>query len=134
MRPLTIGASVLFLSACAAQSLRGQAPLSPTFAAASVKTNTSGETIGRAGLQRGGAYAATNVTLRELIATAYARSGGDNREIFGGPPWIDTSRFDVTAMSEREQILDADGFYHAVPKAPGEASFNSQLDFEGSIK
>jgi polyphosphate kinase len=34
----------------------------------------------------------------------------------------------------KARILDADGFYHAVPKAPGEASFNSQLHFEGNIK
>ena len=33
----------------------------------------------------------------------------------------------------KARILDADGFYHSVAKAPGEASFNSQLHFEGSI-
>lgn len=33
----------------------------------------------------------------------------------------------------KARILDADGFYHSVAKAPDEASFNSQLHFEGSI-
>ena len=33
----------------------------------------------------------------------------------------------------KARILNADGFYDHVPMTPGEASFNSQLHFEGSI-
>jgi len=33
----------------------------------------------------------------------------------------------------KARILNADGFYERVPMAPGEAPFNSQLHFEGSI-
>ena len=33
----------------------------------------------------------------------------------------------------KARILNADGFYERVPTAPGEAPFNSQLHFEGSI-
>jgi len=33
----------------------------------------------------------------------------------------------------KARVLNADGFYERVPMAPGEAPFNSQLHFEGSI-
>jgi polyphosphate kinase len=33
----------------------------------------------------------------------------------------------------KARILNADGFYERVSMAPGEAPFNSQLHFEGSI-
>jgi bla regulator protein BlaR1 len=39
------------------------------------------------------AFTATNTTLKELITTAY---GGAPGRIVGGPPWIETARFDVT--------------------------------------
>jgi polyphosphate kinase len=33
----------------------------------------------------------------------------------------------------KARILNADGAYERVPMAPGEAPFNSQLHFEGSV-
>ncbi len=33
----------------------------------------------------------------------------------------------------KARVLNSDGLYERVPMAPGEAAFNSQLHFEGSI-
>ena len=33
----------------------------------------------------------------------------------------------------KARILNSDGIYERVPMAPGEAPFNSQLHFEGSV-
>jgi uncharacterized protein (TIGR03435 family) len=42
-----------------------------------------------------------NTTLKGLIGMAY-----DSREIVGGPPWIDSERFDIVATMERPPQLD----------------------------
>jgi uncharacterized protein (TIGR03435 family) len=59
--------------------------------------------------QRGGEVVATNVTLRELIAFAYQRHGFDEREVTGGPPWVDSDRFDMVARAAGEHVVDSDG-------------------------
>lgn len=57
-----------------------------------MRSNTSGETAGVTGaLQPGGRFIIVNAPLRQIIRVAYQRS------IVGGPAWIDSSRFDVTA-------------------------------------
>ena len=42
-----------------------------------------------------------NTTLKSLIGMAYSRFPFDSREIVGGPPWIDSERFDIVATMER---------------------------------
>jgi uncharacterized protein (TIGR03435 family) len=77
---------------------------------ASVNANNSGdENGGCCGLQPGGRLTATNSTLRDLVQSAYQRYGFDRREVEGGPPWIDTARFDVTAEAGTEHVIDPDG-------------------------
>lgn len=71
-----------------AQDAQGRAG----FEVASVRPNTSGETAGVTGaMQPGGRFIIVNAPLRQIIRVAYQRS------IIGGPAWIDSSRFDVTA-------------------------------------
>lgn len=60
-------------------------------------------------LQRGGVFAATAVTLRELIEYAYQRHSFDRRPITGGPAWIDSARFDILATAAEEHWIDPDG-------------------------
>lgn len=83
-----------------------QAP-SSTFEVASIKANNSGSTEGGIRIQPGGRFAWTNMTLKQLIATAY---GFDQRELIGGPAWLGRDRFDVIAKLENgASPLDATG-------------------------
>jgi len=71
-----------------------QTPATPTFEAASVRTNTSGEARLSAGV-RGRTYSAVNMALRPIIAAAYDLSLQTFR-LLGGPAWIGADRFDIT--------------------------------------
>jgi uncharacterized protein (TIGR03435 family) len=81
---------------------------SPTFEVASIKPNNSGAAEGGIRVQPGGRFAWTNMTLKQLIATAY---GFDQREVIGGPGWLGQEHFDVIAKVEAgTSPLDANGF------------------------
>jgi uncharacterized protein (TIGR03435 family) len=62
------------------------------FDVASVKPNTSGEAESASMTVPGGRYAATNITVRQLIRIAY---GLHDMQIVGGPEWIEKDRFDI---------------------------------------
>jgi uncharacterized protein (TIGR03435 family) len=79
-----------------AQAPQG-APL-PSFEVASVKPNKSGEGFIRFGMQPGGRFTAVNAPLRQLIVFAYTPL--QPFQIEGGPGWINSDRFDVTAKAE----------------------------------
>jgi len=68
----------------------------PAFDVVSVKPNVSGDERSASYVQPGGRYTASNATVRMLIKTAY---GVHDDQIVGGPDWIDTARFDVTAKA-----------------------------------
>ena len=72
-------------------------PASPVFEVASVKPKKSGEGFIRFGLQPGGRFTAQNVPTRELIRFAY---NVQPFQIEGGPGWLNSDRFDVTAKAE----------------------------------
>jgi uncharacterized protein (TIGR03435 family) len=74
-----------------------QPPASPTFEVATVKPNRSGQPFINFGLQPGGRVSAINVPLKELIRMAYDVQAF---QIDGGPGWINSDRFDVTAKAE----------------------------------
>ena len=65
------------------------------FEVASVKPNTSGAANTSVGATPGG-YVGTNVPLRLLVTLAYRLRGF---QVIGGPSWINTERFDVTARA-----------------------------------
>ncbi len=67
-----------------------------TFDAVSVKANTSGASRMSAGA-RGRTYSAVNTPLRRIIAAAYQLDFSEAYRLVGGPGWIDSGRFDVTA-------------------------------------
>ncbi len=79
---------------------------SPTFEVASVKANKSGEGFIRFGLMPGGRFNAINAPVRELIRFAYNLQ---NFQIEGGPSWINSDRFDVTAKAEGDVPPTAPG-------------------------
>jgi uncharacterized protein (TIGR03435 family) len=83
---------------------------SPRFDVASVKINKAG-TGGGIRVQPGGRYEFSNMTLRALIESAYQRFAFDNREVVGGPAWLDTERFDIIAQTGTgTPSTDPDGF------------------------
>ena len=75
----------------------------PAFEVASIRPNTSGTAQGQglAGPQPGGRFVAIGATLRRLVSGAY-----DGMQIVGGPTWIDSSRFDITARASSEVPVD----------------------------
>jgi uncharacterized protein (TIGR03435 family) len=69
----------------------------PQFEVASIKPNKSGDGRVMLGIQPGGRFTATNVTLRMLIRNAYQLQ---ESQITGGPSWIADERFDIVAKAE----------------------------------
>ena len=78
-------------------SLAAQKPEDQRFEAVSIKPNRSPEPGGRNALEPG-RYVDTGVTLRRLIALAYGPL--PLSLIDGGPPWLNSDRFDVQAKFE----------------------------------
>lgn len=80
-------------------------PAAAEFEVASVKENRLDDRRITFGLQPGGRFTATGVSLRELIRFAY---GVQPSQIEGGPAWMDTVRFDVLAKApEGATIVNA---------------------------
>jgi uncharacterized protein (TIGR03435 family) len=83
----------------------------PRFEVASVKENTSGDSRSPMRTQPGGRFVATNVLLRFLIADAYL--GPQlvylSSRIIGGPDWIRSTHYDITAKSNTEFRPSPDG-------------------------
>jgi uncharacterized protein (TIGR03435 family) len=75
-----------------------QAPQSPAFEVASVKPNKSGPfDLQRLVIQPGDRVTATNVPLLIIIQAAYRL---DRAQILGGPSWLNSERFDITAKAD----------------------------------
>ena len=82
----------------------------PSFEAASVKPNKSGDRRTAMIFQPGGRLNASNVTLQMLISTAYGTPQPlPNFQIVGGPDWIDDDRFDVVAKASGDIQPGPDG-------------------------
>jgi uncharacterized protein (TIGR03435 family) len=87
----------LLASLVAAATITAQTPQSPepTFEVASVKANKTGAP-GGSFVMPPGRFTATNIPLKVLITNAYQLSFF---EVVGGPDWISTDRFDVSAKA-----------------------------------
>jgi uncharacterized protein (TIGR03435 family) len=99
---------------------RAQAPATratpPTFEVASIKPSKSLDGGGTAAFQPGGRFRSINVPLQGLIATAF----GTERpllylQIVGGPDWIATDRFDITAKMGSDASQDMKELYRQMP-------------------
>src|SRR5262245_41963758 len=85
----------LILALLPAALLASQQP-QPSFEVASVKPNNSGD--GRVMMQnQPGRFAATNVTLKQLIRNAYQLQ---DFQISGGPDWMTSAHWDIVAKIE----------------------------------
>ena len=114
-----VGSVLIFVATVGTPLLvRGQSPRTPdptplAFDAASIKPNVSTSASRRMGVP-GDRFVATNETLGRLIATAYGPPGPlpqplSSYQISGGPSWIDSDRFDVTATAAGEPVRGAEG-------------------------
>src|SRR5688572_7471540 len=92
---LTLIGSSVFVGA------QGPAPGAPTpmFDVASIRQNTSGDQEATVRVEPGGRMTIRNNTLFNIIRNAYTVQGF---QIVGGPPWINTDRWDITAKAETE--------------------------------
>jgi uncharacterized protein (TIGR03435 family) len=75
----------------------------PAFEAASVKPNKSGDARVILVPQPGGRLIGTNVTAAVLIQFAYDLP---DFQVFGGPNWLNSDRFDVVAKAEGDPPLE----------------------------
>src|SRR3989442_1202246 len=91
--PHRIGLTLLALVAAAVLS---QSPPPVRFEVASVKPNTLDDRIVTINVGPGGRFAARGYTLVLLMQRAY---GVMDWNVTGGPGWIRTDRFDVTAKA-----------------------------------
>ncbi len=94
--PITIGVT-------SALPLRAQQPVilgSVHFTVASIRPHRSAELTKRIAFTPGGRFTATNVTLKELMRVAFGiQSVQVSEQIVGGPQWIESARFDLTARA-----------------------------------
>src|SRR5262245_61147694 len=95
MRSLICVFVMALAAGLAAQDPEAQAPVS--FEAASVKPNKSGESDTSLRPQPGGRFSATNAPVALFITYAYQLQPF---QLQGGPSWIRSDRFDVTARLE----------------------------------
>jgi uncharacterized protein (TIGR03435 family) len=80
----------------------GQTPAPrPEFEVASVKPNTSGNNMVMIRPPAGGRFTATNARVRMLIGIAY---NVKNFEVSGGPAWINSDGYDITAKAADSNI------------------------------
>jgi len=97
MRSLICVFVMALAAGLAAQDPEAQAPVS--FEAASVKPNKSGESDTSLRPQPGGRFSATNAPVALFITYAYQLQPF---QLQGGPSWIRSDRFDVTARLESD--------------------------------
>jgi uncharacterized protein (TIGR03435 family) len=89
--------SILFLAVVFAQTAR--------FEVAAIRPSNSDEMNGPSGIEtRRGLVRGTNVTLKRTIASAY---GIGEYRVFGGPGWVESDRFQITAKADQPVGDDA---------------------------
>jgi len=80
--------------------VNGQTPPKPhEFEVASIKENVSGSDNASVRAQPGGRVSVSNNSLRSIIRNAYSVQ---NYQIVGGPDWINTVRWDITAKAPED--------------------------------
>ena len=87
----------LIALSCGAAFGQSQMP-APSFEAADVKANKSGDARMAVDFQPGGKFTARNVPMKILIALAY---GVRPEAVQGGPAWIESERYDVVAKASQ---------------------------------
>jgi uncharacterized protein (TIGR03435 family) len=90
--------AVLALALAAAQQ-----SVRPAFEVASIKQNTSGSENFGFNARPGGVMVAINVSARQVVTYAYSMQ---NSRVEGGPDWLDTVKYDITAKAPEAATPD----------------------------
>ncbi len=89
--------AIASLAVCVSGAVYAQSAVVPRFEVAAIKPSNADP--GASGIHTAnGRLTANNVTLKRCIMGAYAV--GPN-QIFGGPDWLDSDRFEITAKAEQ---------------------------------
>lgn len=100
---------VALLAAAGAAQAQGPGlaaqPGGATFAAASIRRNTSADTGSAVGRRPGGRLEAQNAPLRELILFAYPIQ---DTQLVGGPTWVETDRWNISAVLDEVRAAAPD--------------------------
>jgi uncharacterized protein (TIGR03435 family) len=91
------GSLYIVLAIASAAILRAQVPATPAFDVATIKPPADPTAFSGSMVQPGGRYIGQNMALRLMIKTAY---GVHDSQIIGGPPWMDSDRWDINAKAE----------------------------------
>jgi uncharacterized protein (TIGR03435 family) len=75
---------------------QGKQVVLPAFEVASIKVNASGSENFGFTARPGGVMVATNVSTRQIVTYSYSMQ---NSRVEGGPDWLDTVRYDITAKA-----------------------------------
>jgi uncharacterized protein (TIGR03435 family) len=78
----------------------------PAFDVVSIRENKSGEQSQTTRRQPGGRIITNNLPLRMLIISAF---GLQPQQLVGGPDWIDSARYDITAQASGELAVTEPG-------------------------
>jgi uncharacterized protein (TIGR03435 family) len=94
---------IVCLAVCASGAACGQPGTRPSFEVASIKPSNADPSS--SGIHtRHGKLNANNVTLKRCIMGAY---GIGPHQIFGGPDWLDSDRFEIAAKADQPTDDDA---------------------------
>jgi uncharacterized protein (TIGR03435 family) len=101
-----MGRAIASLVVCAAGAVCGQTAIAQQFEVASVKPSKADPTSSNSsGIKTGhDRLDASNVTLKRCIMGAY---GVGPHQILGGPDWLASDRFEITAKADR--LINDDG-------------------------
>ena len=88
-------AVILIAAVVAAQAAAAQQP-GPSFEVVSIKRSLSEDTGWRVGAQPGSRWVLVNAAILALVSAAYP---ADTSEYIGGPEWLRTERYDLTAVA-----------------------------------
>jgi len=111
-RPISTGPKLVLLVLTAAGIFAQPASAPLKFDVASIKPSSSDDHRVAIMFQLGGGFRASGATLKMLLTEAY---NVREFQISGGPKWIDSDRFDITARAERSAAADSPAEPSALP-------------------
>jgi len=100
MRSLAIAGIAVVLMTMGSPFTKAQSPLQ--FEVASIKPNPTGDGTTKLNTLPGGRLVANNVSLKLLIQFAW---GVKDDEIAGGPSWLTTEKYDISAKADTPEEL-----------------------------
>lgn len=99
----------VFVVGVAAQDQSPKPTVAPAFEVVSVKLNRTPRNSAMSMASPPGRFTATNIPLRMIIQNAYLDVVRAPSQLVGGPEWVDSDRFDITAKLPDDAPPDQTG-------------------------